>query len=90
MTLLLKKGLKLRPRLSFFFKYILEGYTAACRVRGADNGKDTSEKSGDRQYTKMLNETHVFKVMSILFGRFHHGQFNGFKILRCNETRKGI
>lgn len=50
-----------------FFKHILEGYTVACRERDAGNEKDTSEKSGDGGCSKMLNETHVFKVMSILW-----------------------
>lgn len=59
------KGLKSNPKL-YLFKYILEGYRVPFRERHADNEKDTTEKSGDGGCSKMLNETHVFKVMSIL------------------------
>lgn len=45
---------------------MLQGYTIDCRERDGDNEKDTSEKSADGDCSKMLNETHVFKVMSIL------------------------
>lgn len=50
----------------YLLKYILEGYTVAFVERDVDNEKDTTEKSGDGRCSKMLNETHVFKVMSIL------------------------
>lgn len=50
----------------YLLKYILEGYTVAFGERDVDNEKDTTEKSGDGRCSKMLNETHVFKVMSIL------------------------
>lgn len=66
MTLPSMNGVKSKPRVFLFFKYILEGYTVACRERDADNEKDTSGKSGDGGCSKMLNEIHIFKVMSIL------------------------
>lgn len=41
------KGVKSKPSMFLFFKYILEGYTVACKERDADNEKNTNEKPGN-------------------------------------------